>query len=120
MHLRCPAKVAPVHASRPLFFHFLPFYGFGLAFGNPLLLEEDVAGVKDFVVASLVRAAHGAETRQLCALDLRALLWPVELAVEVASELCLGDTRVAKVSGDLATYVCASVVYGYFVVLFAV
>ena len=120
MNLRCPAKVAHVHASRPLFFHFLPFYGFGLAFGNPLLLEEDVAGVKDFVVASLVRAAHGAETRQLCALDLRALLWPVELAVEVASELCLGDTRVAKVSGDLATYVCASVVYGYFVVLFAV
>jgi hypothetical protein len=43
----------------------LPFLGFGLVFGNPFLLEEDVAGVEDLVVASFVRAVLGAETRQL-------------------------------------------------------
>jgi hypothetical protein len=60
-----------------------------------------------------------ARKRASCVLC-RAFLWPVELAVEVTAELCLGDTGVAEVGGDLAVYVGTRIVYWYLVVFFAI
>jgi hypothetical protein len=75
----------------------LPLLRLGLDFGKALLLEENVASVEHFTVATLVDTRPSAEALQLCALQRLAFFRSVELGIEVPTQLCLCVLGLTKV-----------------------